>query len=493
MLRYAAILAFLLCLTCPVSFPQEQAVVPITKLSIYGPVAQAKFGSGFCLDPECRFVVTNYHVAKMMGKHFTIEHEKVVERWMDDEYEDGKVPLHDLAVVELWHGLGRKGFHGLEYNLTDPEDLVVGQEVDIYSYPLEFNPKRKLLHFHGKYIGINKLDNCLAFSYEPDPQRVKGGASGGLILDSKGKVIAVLSGIAIKTDQTIVVGVPVKVLAGFVSKNQPYLAAQLFPESVFIPPVEADHYPEWIPPAPEPGVLQHRVPEPADVVALRDKATGMVNNSYTLISVQSYEWGKGSAITDPQAIAYYEVRMIDGYQHFREYPDGTKEMDDIHWPPMNHSVMPGDAWDRAPKMVANDYKLKIHRADDIVEKGQTLRVFQYIGKKEDNVCVFDDAEDLGFYVHHHIEAYDCFGEVWTDQDNNFVRISENYKMHDNVYRQIVTFEWVDIDGVRSEVPATIHSSVREGEKDLWCRGLFTNYQQFRTKARLVPYEPKKLP
>lgn len=218
-----------------------RTVVPITKLQVYGPFATVKFGSGFCLDPECRFIVTNYHVARLMGKHFSIEHDPVVERWLASgpsdkgATEEGFNPLHDLAVAELKHSLNRKGFYGLPYNMEDVQDLVLGQDVDIYTFPLELNPKRKLQHFRGKYIGVNP-EGLLAFSYEPNPQRVRGGASGGLVVDGKGRVMAILAEIA-DNRQNAVLGVPVEVLSAFVSKVQPYLAARLFPETAFIPPL----------------------------------------------------------------------------------------------------------------------------------------------------------------------------------------------------------------------------------------------------------------
>src|SRR5487761_846396 len=118
----------------------ERTVVPITKVHFYVLYGAIKFGSGFCLDPECRFIVTNYHVAMAMGKRFSIQHEPVVERWLasgpNDEgaTKEGYNPLHDLAVAELKRSLNRVGFHGLRYNMEDVRDLVVGQDVDIYAF-----------------------------------------------------------------------------------------------------------------------------------------------------------------------------------------------------------------------------------------------------------------------------------------------------------------------------------------------------------------------
>src|ERR1700676_513722 len=32
-----------------------------------------KFGTGFCLDPDCRFVGPNYHVAEVVGKYVCVK------------------------------------------------------------------------------------------------------------------------------------------------------------------------------------------------------------------------------------------------------------------------------------------------------------------------------------------------------------------------------------------------------------------------------------
>ena len=469
----------------------ERTVVPITKVHFYGLYGAIKFGSGFCLDPECRFIVTNYHVVRAMGKRFSIQHEPVVERWLasgpneEGASREGYDPLHDLAVAELRGSLNRRGFHGLHYNTEDAQDLVVGQEVGIYAFPLGLNPKRKLQHFRGEYIGVDR-NGLLAFSYEPNPQHLRGGASGGLVVDGNGRVMAVLADVVVNR-KNVVLGVPVEVLSGFVRKIQPYLAARLFPETAFIPPVEPDIYPQWVPRRPPDGHLGRRSVEPLDVQLLRLKAQSVVDGMHAVMCVESFEWGSGSGANDPQAIGYYQVRTFDGYQHFRRYPDGKKERGQVPWPPLNCVIEPGDAWSSIPKLVAKEHDLRIRRDPDIVWKGRTLRVFQYHGAKEDKVCTLDDELDLGFMVHHHLEAYDCSGEVWTDQGENIMRVSENYYVADsraNV-RFIVTFGWTDIEGERLLVPITISMETKSGSHITWCRGQFTDYRQFRSTVRLL--------
>ena len=494
------------------AFAQEQAVVPITKLQIYGPgLGGVKFGTGFCMDADCRYIGTNYHVAEMMGNLPKIEGDPVVAKWLasgpaDEGATENKnvgmlgrlmlgekyAQVHDFALIELLHPLSRKGYHGLPF--YDDNELQPGQAVTIYSFPLRWNPKRKLESSKAIFVGYDVKyatheledlsDKMLLFKYSDG--NMAGGASGGIVVDAQGRIVGVLNAIALNSDRTVS-AVPMPSVSAFVSRVQPYLSAQIFPKSVFISPVAADRYPEWVPPAPPAGELEYRRPEPPDVALLRDKAQNLVENLYTMIAVQSFEWGKDSAANAPQALGWYEVRMFNGYQHYREYPDGKKEMSDMPLPPLNYVVGSGDAWISTPKMVAKDFDLKIRRADDIVVDGQTVRVFQYVGKKEDKVCNFDDELDLGFATLHRLRSYDCYGEVWTDQDENVLRMSLNFPMMGawTEYREVVTFGWVEIKGVQSLVPITISSEAKEKSHTYWCRGMFTSYQQFRSTARLL--------
>src|SRR6202158_1084859 len=165
----------------PVVFPTtvvqahdfNKTVLPITELKLLGLGIEAKFGTGFCLDPECRFIGTNYHVA-MMVRPRKIKGGKVIQRYLatgpDDEgatVNDGpsESPMkytlgRDLAIFELRHSLPQH--HGIAFSL---DDLQVGQEIDIYAYPKETsNPIRSLRQFHGTFKGLTTT-GLLAFDY----------------------------------------------------------------------------------------------------------------------------------------------------------------------------------------------------------------------------------------------------------------------------------------------------------------------------------------
>jgi len=119
----------------------DKTVVPITELKLVGLALEGKFGTGFCLDPECRFIGTNYHVA-MMARPRKIKGEKVIQRYLATGPEDEGATVNDgpsvgpmkytvsrdLAIFELRHPLAHH--HGVAFSL---DDLEFGQEIDIYA------------------------------------------------------------------------------------------------------------------------------------------------------------------------------------------------------------------------------------------------------------------------------------------------------------------------------------------------------------------------
>lgn len=482
----------------------NKTVVPITKLQSYGPFQTVKFGTGFCIDPDCRFIGTNYHVALAMGKHFKVEGSPVINRWLgtgpdDEEATQNKQPLilglgfkekfaliRDISIVELRYPLSKKRYHGVSfYN----DDLEYGQEVYIYAFPFNLNPKRRLGKSRAKFLGYNMRnskrpmedlsDKPLLFSYIPEDGKMRGGASGGLVVDAKGRVVGILNAKAVGMEHTVQ-AVPVHTFAEFLSRIQPYLSTQLFPKSVVIPPASADNYAEWTPPKPS-GHLEHRPVEPPEIQTLRQKATVLADSMRNFIAVQSFEWGKGDRTNTPGAIAQFEVRVIDGNQKFRDYPDGTKEMQEIPFPaPLNTAIATGGEWAEMPDLVGNNLKLRINHVPDITVNGETFQVFQWIGQIEDGICKFKTVVDLVFASLSKVNTLECYGEVWTDNDLNLVRASENYKLLGTWknYHGVVTFGVATIGDHKVRVPMTIATQAEFNGKLYWCQGIFSDYHEF---------------
>ena len=102
--------------------------------------------------------------------------------------------------------------------------------------------------------------------------------------------------------------VPVQSLVAFVSKAQPCLAHSIFPSTM-------------------------------GISLLCNKAQLLADSTRNLIAVQTFDWGSGAK--RPAAVSAYEVRVLDGHQRFRAYPDGKIELQDVPSPPLNTVMVPG--------------------------------------------------------------------------------------------------------------------------------------------------------
>ena len=487
-------------LALPTVIPAQdfsKTVVPLTELKFLGPAIEGKFGTGFCLDPECRFIGTNYHVA-MTARPRRIKGQKVIHRYLATGPNDEGATLNDgpsmgpmkytlsrdLAILELRRPLPHH--HGVTFSLDDLQD---GQEVDIYAYPKSpINPVRSLQHFHGTFKG-QTITGLLAFGYMSADKTIRPGASGGIVIDSKTQqIVGILNSIA-TNGEAIALAVPVQSLAEFVSKVQPCLAQDIFPYANAISPVSVDLYPKFVAP-PLVETLQHRPEEPAKVQLLRSKAQLLAESMRNFVAVQTFAWGSGNR--EPAAEAAYEVRVIDGYQRFRKYPDGKKESKDIPHPPLNRWVLPADEWSKLPEMIGTEFRLKVHEAPDVVVNKQGMKVFQYYSSVEDNLCPFAPVEDFGFFTISKPVPVACYGEVWTDEDANIIRMSEHLELSGKLkayrgwgdFQVVLTYGWLQrTDEAPRLIPLTIYTKAELSKKVYWCRGRFVDYQVFASRAR----------
>jgi len=467
------------------------------KLKLSGPAVdpgvEVDFGTGFCLDPRCRLIGTNYHVA-MLAWPRKIKGVEVIQRYLatgpDDEgatFHDGHFSgpytlIRDLAIFELRHSLPHH--HGIAFSL---DDLEVGQEIDIYGYPEKaINPIRSLQQFHGTFKG-KTTSGLLAFDYSfSEGKAIRPGVSGGIVVDRETqKIVGILNGIA-RNGEALATAVPVQSLVEFVSKVQPYLAQSIFPSATkgVISPASADLYPKFVEPPTD--SLQHRSDEPTEVKVLREKAQLLADSMRNFIAVQTFVWGSGDK--EPAAVSAYEVRVLDGYQRFREYPDGKKELQDVPFPPLNNVVVPGGEWSELPGMVGTELRLKIHQAADVVVNDRRMKVFQYQADSEDGVCKFQSNFDFVFFAVKKNVTVACYGEVWTDEDANILRMSEHYELPGKwrEYQSVVTYGWLKLgDGSPRLIPLTILTQAEFNKKVYWCRGAFMNYQVFTSRAKIL--------
>jgi hypothetical protein len=479
----------------------ESVVVPIGTAKMTKSGIGLALATGFCLDRDCRYIGTNYHVTDA-ARPRKVKGQKVVEIYSATTEgerggtvifsEDGKKRMNyvlnrDLSILELRNPI--RGHHGLPYC---EEELERGQRVSIYAYPLEgINPFRKLLKFEAVYDRETDT-GLLAFHYAADNGKlIHGGASGGIVVDQSGRIVGVLSALA-RNAPTVAMAVPVSELAAFVNERLPFLAHAIFPAAApGISPVAPDYYPRWEP-SHRDG-LQRREREPLEVSLLRSRAETQAEEMKNFIAIQTVEWGTGDKA--PSYRAEYEVRIVDGRQTFRELPDGKKELPEIPTPPLNKYLNPNVDWSTNVDLVAKDHSLRIRQVPDQVVNGGRLHIFQFVGAVEDDACSLKATTDWGFFTTKYLEVSPCYGEAWTDEAGNLLRISEHYDLKK---------EWRDFFGVttygplrhggQATVPLTYYNEVWLHQKKVWVKGRFTGYRVFSADHRLIlPSEGQKTP
>jgi hypothetical protein len=87
----------------------------------------------------------------------------------------------------------------------------------------------------------------------------------------------------------------------------------------------------------------------------------------------------------------------------------------------------------------------------------------------------------------------CYGEVWTDEDSNIIRMSEHLDLSDKLkaykhwedYWIVLTYGWLKrADEPPRLIPLTTY--VQGKNKEIyWCRGAFMNYQVFSVRSKLL--------
>ena len=82
----------------------------------------------------------------------------------------------------------------------------------------------------------------------------------------------------------------------------------------------------------------------------------------------------------------------------------------------------------------------------------------------------------------------CYGEVWTDEDTNILRISQHLELLGRWrdYTSVVTYGWPNQAGKAPLlIPLTMSAQVENGKTMQWCRGRFINYKVFGTDVKMT--------
>lgn len=473
------------------SLDASKTVLAVRELKFFS----AAFGTAACLDANCRYLLTNAHVA-MLASPYAIHGDPVVQKLLATGPDDnGAVmepggagaavynPSRDLAIYELVKPM--KGFEGMPFSL---EPLTDGDEVEIVAFPgrtigiTDFY--RKLTAWQATYFADN-LDGCLLFKYKLSDTggEIRPGSSGGIVV-RKGAIVGILRGMA--RSDLIAEAVPISSLEQFLAKVNPYLHAQLFPQATPVGPVSLDAFPPWDTPPSTPGALQRRTAEPEDVQLVRTKAQELYESMKYLMARQFVSWSEGGP---PKMEAEYGLEVRDGVQVFT---DGKHEYTgEIPFPEIGAWVLPGELWLNAPRYADSDLSLRIRHAGLTAVNNKPMDIYQWQAPgPESKFCQFDEVSVFPFFRHDAISDVGCNGEIWLSAEGDIVRISEAYDRPVRKwshYESIVVYGRVMLNGESHLVPTTISTRVQYGRsKLLYCDSIFSNYKLWTSQIRLVP-------
>ena len=452
-----------------------------------------EYGTAACLDAQCRYLLSNAHVAVVASPQ-SIHGDPVVQKFLaTGPADEGAVmnsdgvgarsynPSRDIAIYELLKPM--KGFEGIPFSL---EPLVTGDEVDIIAFPGRIigaaNFSRKLTTWHGSFINEDQ-NGCLAFRYTLSETggKIRPGSSGGIVVRN-GKIVGILRGIS--RTGLIAEAVPVSSLEVFLAKVNPYLHAQLFPQATVVSPVSVNAFPSWDAPESTPGVLERRTAEPGDVQVVRAKAQALYDSMKYLMTRQTFAWSEGGT---PQMQAAYDLKVRDGLELFSI---GDHEYTHIPEPMINTFFVPSPLWLNAPRYASTDWSLHIRHAGRTTVNEKSIDVYQWqaLGR-ESKICQWEEKASFPLFERDKIYDVSCYGEVWLSPDGDIMRISETYVMpqaHFAVYEAVVVYGRVVLDGESHLVPTTISARARLGKSRLlYCDSIFSDYKLWGSHVRLV--------
>jgi len=460
---------------------------------------ETRSGTGWCVDAGCSLLATNYHVAKeglpgkiggakVAGVYLASGPTDYGAVWIMTTY--GKWlrynPLRDVALVSLAHPLlpGRPALRFYAGNLMPGQDLVVN------GVPAGGKQEAVAAKF------LRMVDGLLELSL---PHGAPAGLSGSMVADTQGSIVGMLSSV---TDGGAF-AVPLWSIADAIRKFRPLLYGQMFPDGVSKPPefqgptvfsrellaALGGASPEPVLPLgyledglgqPFPALVAPRLrlattrQESADVQELRRRALGMFQQMANFKALQTLRLNTEGR---PELTWLHELYVDSGDLLFRPLDDG-QPLQVIPFPHRRRAVVPGAEWRELPQMVASQFQLRVQEVGEKDVGGKRLRVFAYEASIEDRVCWVRFRNSEVFWSRDHQFPVACRGEVWTDDELNVLRISQELeltagKVPMELLQLAVLYGWLGRDLV--PVAMVVRGTV-EGRN---CRAVadFSNYRR----------------
>ena len=168
-------------------------------------------------------------------------------------------------------------------------------------------------------------------------------------------------------------------------------------------------------------------------------------------------------------------------------------MAQLPFPKSDKVVVVDSEWSDLPSMVGSNLKLKIEPVGEQAIDGRTTEVFRYQASVEDGACRFRSVTDYILWQHEWSGAVECRGEVWTDENLNILRITQNEELPANKTKwqnlhTVVIYGWLQEPSKEPKllpVSILLQAEYSEDGSTYWCSGRFSNYRMFTSDIKLT--------
>jgi hypothetical protein len=445
-------------------------------------------GTGWCLNRECDWVITNFHILKVMGGHASVNGVAVTQIALaTSDHDKGAqpvatvfgtlqfTPVRDIALVKVREPLSRAGMHAVPFYTGN---LRRGQAVTVVGYP-----GGKLAAISGKFV-----EECDEGELRFDlSQEVAPGISGGLVLDAQGRAIGLVYGMSPDSGKTIF-AVPVWSVAEFLRVVSPVVYASVFGDAdgtsdtgiAMLAPGRGEQISN-------PALSEPRSNEPTNtrvapgeetpiVKALRNSAQEASGQMDNFVARQTLHFSTGDAWQ-------HELQLVNGAQQFRSLGNG-KDIRDL--PITRRGPVPGAEWSDLVTTIGFDDSVGVRFARDMTVEGKTVKVFQYEVSGGDEICQLRVSRPMRRQWKGSPPS--CGGVIWTDENFRILRITKEMSLFPQEAGGVATFRIVVLYGAWGErlVPVEMHlqSTLRNGTIQESV-AKFDDYREFQASSRIT--------
>ncbi len=437
-------------------------------------------GTGWCLNRDCDWVITNYHVVKIPGEHVSVKGVKAAQIATPKGEHDLGTPISDIALIRVREPLSRTGMRAVPFYTGD---LQPGQSVTVLGYS---GGKRERIT--GTFAEESD-QGVLRFDLS---QEVSPGISGGLVLDEPGRAIGLVFGISVP-DAKAVYAVPVWSVAAFVHGLNPDLYASVFGNREDFS-VDAAALDSTTPQRSGIGSSPILALPEVYLVQVEMSPTSLVAGDNTAPAVMALRRSAQVAaeqlknFTARQTLRFsggktwqHELQLVDGVQRFKSLGGGK---DFLELPSTPQGPVPGSDWADLVRNIASNHSLSIQFEGNITVDGRVVKIFRYQMHSEADICQLRVPRP---FRRPWKGSLPLTGVIWTDQEFRLLRITKDMLAIPPLtglasFRIAILYGWWGERVVPAEMQ--IQEVFLDGTS-ISSIAKFENYREFMANSRIV--------